>query len=81
MSWKELIERTDEMIQVSSEDIINNPAEVNALIKGWNLLMKNEPKLNSKQKNVYFALMCARRIFMLNSNDQLLEINRISVTS
>jgi hypothetical protein len=76
MNWKELIERTDEMMQVNSEDIINNPAEVNALIEGWNLLMKNEPELNSKQKNVYFALMCARRIFMLNSNDQLLEIKK-----
>ena len=54
MSWEELIERTNEMIQVNSEDIINNPAEVNALIEGWNLLMKNEPELNSKQKNIYF---------------------------
>ena len=76
MSWKELIERTDEMMQVNSEDIIDNPAEVNALIEGWNLLMKNEPELNSKQKNVYFALMCVRKIFMLNSNDQLLEIKK-----
>ena len=76
MNWKELIERTNEMIQVNSEDIINNPAEVNALIEGWNLLMKNEPELNSKQKNVYFALMCARKILMLNSNDQLLEIKK-----
>ncbi len=74
MSWKELIERTNEMMQVNSEDIIDNPVEVNALIEGWNLLMKNEPELNSKQKNVYFALMCVRKIFMLNSNDQLLEI-------
>lgn len=76
MNWEELIERVDEMVQVNSEDIINNPAEVNALIEGWNSLMKNEPELNSKQKNVYFALMCARRIFMLNSNDQLLEIKK-----
>ena len=77
MSWNELIERVDEMMQVNSEDIINNPAEVNALIEGWNLLMKNEPELlNSKQKNVYFALMCVRKIFMLNSNDQLLEIKK-----
>jgi hypothetical protein len=76
MSWEELIERVDEMGQVNSEDIINNPAEVNALIEGWNSLMKNEPELNSKQKNVYFALMCARKIFMLNSNDQLLEIKK-----
>lgn len=77
MNWEELIERTDEMMQVNYEDIINNPAEVNALINGWNSLMKNEPELNSKQKNVYFALMCARKIFMLNSNDQLLEIKSI----
>jgi hypothetical protein len=76
MNWEELIERTDEMMQVNSEDIINNPVEVNALIDGWNSLMKNEPELNSKQKNVYFALMCARRIFILNSNDQLLEIKK-----
>ena len=76
MNWEELIERTNEMLQVNSEDIINNPAEVNALIEGWNLLMKNEPKLNSKQKNVYFVLMCARKIFMLNSNDQLLKIKK-----
>ncbi len=76
MNWKELIERTDEMRHVEPEDIINNPAEVNALIDGWNLLIKNEPELNSKQKNVYFALMCARKIFMLNSNDQLLEIKK-----
>lgn len=76
MNWKELIERTNEMMQVNSEDIINNPVEVNALIDGWNLLIKNEPELNSKQKNVYFALMCARKIFMLNSNDQLLEIKK-----
>ena len=76
MSWEELIERVDEMGQVNSEDIINNPAEVNALIEGWNLLMKNEPELNSKQKNVYFALMCVRKIFMLNSNDKLLEIKK-----
>ena len=79
MSWKELIERTDEMMQVNSEDIIDNPVEVNALIDGWNSLMKNEPELNSKQKNVYFALMCVRRIFMLNSNDQLLEIKRFTL--
>lgn len=79
MSWEELIERTDEMMQVNSEDIINNPAEVNAIIEGWNLLMKNEPELNSKQKNVYFALMCVRKIFMLNSNDQLLEIKRFTL--
>ena len=76
MSWEELIERVDEMGQVNSEDIINNPAEVNALIEGWNSLMKNEPELNSKQKNIYFALMCVRKIFMLNSNDQLLEIKK-----
>ena len=76
MNWKELIERTDEMRHVEPEDIMNNPAEVNALIEGWNLLMTNEPELNSKQKNVYFALMCARKIFMLNSNDQLLEIKK-----
>ena len=76
MSWEELIERVDEMGQVNSEDIINNPAEVNALIEGWNSLMKNEPELNSKQKNVYFALMCVRKIFMLNSNDKLLEIKK-----
>ena len=76
MSWEELIERVDEMGQVNSEDIINNPAEVNALIEGWNSLMKNEPELNSKQKNIYFALMCVRRIFILNSNDQLLEIKK-----
>ena len=76
MNWKELIERTNEMRHVEPEDIINNPAEVNALIEGWNSLMKNEPELNSKQKNVYFALMCARKIFMLNSNDQLLEIKK-----
>ena len=66
------------MMQVNSEDIINNPAEVNALIEGWNLLIKNEPELNSRQKNVYFALMCAKIIFMLNSNDQLLEIKRFT---
>ena len=76
MNWEELIERTDEMMQINSEDIINNPVEVNALIDGWNSLMKNEPELNSKQKNVYFALMCARKIFMLNSDDQLLEIKK-----
>jgi hypothetical protein len=76
MNWKELIERTDEMRHVEPEDIMNNPAEVNSLIDGWNSLMKNEPELNSKQKNVYFALMCVRKIFMLNSNDQLLEIKK-----
>ena len=78
MNWEELIERTDEMRHVEPKDIMNNPVEVNALIEGWNLLMKNEPELNSKQKNVYFALMCARKIFMLNSNDQLLEIKRFT---
>jgi hypothetical protein len=76
MNWKELIERTDEMIQVNSEDIINNPAEVNALIDGWNSLMKNEPELKSKQKNVYYLLCAARKVALMDTSNQILEIKK-----
>ena len=76
MDWEELIERTNEMIQVGHEEIVNNPFEVNALIDGWNLLVKDEYVPNQEQKRVYLALMTARRIFILNSDDELHEIKR-----
>ena len=76
MNWEELIERTNEMIQVSYEEVVNNPAEVNALIDGWNSLVKDGYVPNQEQRRVYSALMTARRIFILNSDDELHEIKR-----
>lgn len=79
MNWKELIERTDEMRHVEPEDIMNNPAEVNSLIDGWNSLMKNEPELRSKQKTVYYLLCAARKVALMDTSNQILEIKKYQV--
>lgn len=76
MNWEELIERTDEMRHVEPEDIMNNPAEVNSLIDGWNSLMKNEPELGLKQKTVYYLLYAARRVALMDTSNQILEIKK-----
>ena len=76
MNWEELIERTDEMRHVELEDIMNNPAEVNSLIDGWNLLIKNEPELRSKQKTVYYLLCAARKVALMDTSNQILEIKK-----
>ena len=76
MNWEELIERTDEMRHVELEDIMNNPAEVNSLIDGWNLLIKNEPELRSKQKAVYYLLRAARKVALMDTSNQILEIKK-----
>ena len=79
MNWEELIERTDEMRHVEPEDIMNNPAEVNSLIDGWNSLMKNEPELRSKQKTVYYLLCAARKVALMDTSNQILEIKKYYV--
>ena len=76
MNWKELIERIDEMRHVEPEDIMNNPAEVNALIDGWNSLIKNEPKLRTKLGTVYYILCAARKIALMDTSNQILEIKK-----
>ena len=76
MNWEELIERTNELRRVYDIDIMNNPAEVNSLINGWNSLIKNEPKLNYKQKNIYYLLLAARRIALKDTSNQILEIKK-----
>lgn len=76
MNWKELIERVDEMRHVEPKDIMNNPAEVNSLIDGWNSLIKNKPELGLKQKNVYYQLCVARKIALMDTSNQILEIKK-----
>ena len=76
MSWEELIERTEEMRHVEPKDIMNNPAEVNSLIDGWNSLMKNESELRSKQKTVYYLLCAARKVALIDTSNQILEIKK-----
>lgn len=77
MSWEELIERVNEMRHVEPEDIMNNPAEVNSLIDGWNSLMeKNEPELRTKQGTVYYILCAARKIALMDTSNQILEIKK-----